>query len=232
MEPTDSPLQRDVWVRDPAQTTKPAYVDIKGSDEEFSLVDRGAKWEMFLMGNDDVFRRVLWACNLHLEKACVSTCPTLQKVVADPINTQQPTPPDISNMQNVVYEKLDTAEVVKTADLLDSLPKGNLRKAIRAYSEKVVSPYPRIVFQGLFEAAEIATCKKLEGPDLDREIAGMVGMNGMDAIVEGFRCKNNRLKHPDTRPTDKDPETQDILNTIVKFRPKVTKLLLKRLNPP
>ena len=220
-----STLRKDIWVRDPARPDKHAYIDTDGNGNVLSLIDRGDKWEMFLKGDDNFSRRALWACNLHLKDTCISPCPALQKVVKDAAN-QQPQTLLGPIKQDVTSDKLDVAEAVKTARLLRP-PDDNLGKAIRAYSEKIVSPYPRIVFQGLFEAAEIATCGK---DDYRNEAVVISNATKIKQnTVDGFKEMNNRLKHPDVKPDHKDPPLKDISDGIKNFRPKVAELLLKRV---
>lgn len=190
-----------------------------------SLIDRGDKLEMVLKGDDDFSCRALWACNLHLKDTCISPCPALQKVVKDVAN-QQPQTLLGPIKQDVTSDKLDVAEAVKTARLLRP-PDDNLRKAIRAYSEKIVSPYPRIVFQGLFEAAEIATCGKNDRHNEVEVISNATKTN--KNTVNGFMKMNNRLKHPDVELSHIDPPLKDVSKNIKYFRPKVAELLLKRV---
>ena len=238
-------LRMDIWVRDPAQPDKHAYIDTDKNENgnEMSLIYKGDKWEMFLKDDDD-FSSVLWACNLHLKETCISPCHAHQKVGSDVTNHQPPPdsinqdvasdklddanhqpPPDSIN-QDVASDKLDVAKVVKTARLLCQLD-NNLGKAVRAYSEKIVSPYPRVVFQGLFEAAEIATCRK---DDYHREAKVISDTTKIKrSTVDVFKEMNNRLKHPDVRCIHKDPSLKDVSNAIENFRPKVTELLLKRV---
>ena len=218
----NSTLRMRVWVRDPAHPDKHAHIDTNGNGNVLSLINRGDKWEMFLKGDDD-FSSVLWACNLHLKEACISTYSALPVVVRHAAD-QQPQTPLGRIEQNEVRDKLDASEAVKTARLLCP-PDDNLKKAIRAYSEKVVSPYPRIVFQGLFEAAEIATCRKNDRHNEAEVISNATKIK--QNTVNGFKEMNNRLKHPDVKPDHKDPSLKDISDGIKDFRPKVAELLLK-----
>ena len=240
--------RKPVWVNNPAFPSKEGWctvAELTVSGGNISFTGRGYELEMWVETEEN-FSWMMDACNLHLNKICISAHSTIPHNYVAGEERSELKHSDSMKLDDMLQsyynthgsfevsetEKLDGGVVVKTMKAMQAL-KDPLKKAICTYSEKITSPYPRTVFGGLFESLDMVvnagqrSDNGLKGDIFDTKAAQRDLADYSKDRIKWFRVTNNTLKH-----VRGYTHIEDVSRGVVEFRPVVAKLLLKHIHRP
>ena len=101
---------------------------------------------------------------------------------------------------------------------------------MKVYSEKITANHRGTVFQGLFEALELAANfdDHTEGAEFDKRVRELMGDPCLQIV--DLRKASNRLKHQDSdKQMPEYPDDMKVFDYVRRLRPITTAVLLRRL---
>ena len=206
---------------------------------------------------DEIFKRVLTSCNLHLKHVGLSTAPpdtepvkynpdppkynSYVKKTSGVIEIVIVSPPkNGSHVSFAMYseEELDEKQVFATLNMIHaiyddkspSVKVSNLAESLKAYSRGVTSRHREEAFMGLFAALEKAVNfdEDSSGARFDSKTRGLVGDQGLP--IDEMREAYNRLKHHTPKNKMRShPDDAAIHSHVRRLRPAAARAILYRM---